>query len=494
MRLRHLALAVLAAPFAIAAVQRATPRPDAQMGFEAITIEGAKRTLGYLAGPECEGRGTGQPGYDKAAEYMAKRFKDLGLKPVPGLDGYFQKAPFFRVSMEGAEGRGPKGRLGMNDLFFPSPNSNIDVRGPVVSVRVEGTTRLRDVTPYAGKIVVLSPALTSGTEEQMDAQEGAIRRATNRLGSQDSEAKLVLIATPKAPRNHVFGRRSAPQPGRVATAQISVAALERVGLAPSVLASNEPVMNLKATLKVESIQVANVVAMIEGTDPVLKSEWVGLGAHLDHLGRVGDTVYWGADDDGSGSTALVEVATAFAKNPVKPKRSIIFMAFFGEEMGLLGSRHFAENSPVDLTKMVAELQMDMVGRDSEGVQNGDPKRVDDVTQTKDVMRLVGSKRISTELDRIVREQNAVTGFTFRDDAEDVYTRSDHYEFAKRGVPIAFFFDGFHPQYHQADDTIEKINWDKLTRTAKLAYLTAFELATRPNAPVKDVPQKTDGGR
>ncbi|RYG84526.1 M28 family peptidase, partial [bacterium] len=93
-----------------------------------------------------------------------------------------------------------------------------------------------------------------------------------------------------------------------------------------------------------------------------------------------------------------------------------------------------------------------------------------------------------ELDRIIQEQNAVTGFTFRGDAEDVYTRSDHYNFAKNGIPIAFFFDGFHPDYHQPTDTIEKINWDKLTRTAKLCYLSAFELSTRAAAPVKDVPQ------
>ena len=482
MRLRSLALLALAAPFAIAAVQRAAPRADAKAGFDAITIEGAKVTLGYLAGPECEGRGTGQPGYDKAAEYMAKRFKDLGLKPVPGLDGYFQKAPFFRVSMASAQGLAPKGKLGLDDLYFPSPNGDVDARGPVVMARVPKDGRL-DVAPYAGKIVVAyAPEGVSA-----DESAAALRRARGRLAN--SDAKLFLVAMPKVPKNHTFGRPSKPTAGRVAYAQVSVAALKRVGLTPEVLAVREPNLTMTAKLKVEEIKIANVVAMVEGTDPALKSEYVGIGAHLDHLGRQGDTVYWGADDDGSGSAALVEVATAFARNPIKPKRSIVFMAFYGEEMGLYGSKHFATNPPFPLDRMVAELQMDMVGRDSDGEQNGDKTRIDKASETKDVMRLVGSKRISTELDRIVREQNAATGFTFRDDAEDVYTRSDHYEFAQRGVPIAFFFDGFHPDYHEPTDTIEKINFDKLTRVAKLCFLSAFELATREKAPVKDVPQK-----
>lgn len=486
MRMRSLALALLATPFAIASVQRANPRPEVQKGFDAITIEGAKRTLGYLAGPECEGRGTGQPGFDKAAEYMAKRFGDLGLKPVPGLDGFFQKAPFFRVSMESAEGRGPKGAIGMDDVFFSSPNTDIDIRAGVVAKTIDSDTRLSDVSSYAGKVVVLFSGVARTTDGKTGNVEMALRRAASRLGG--SDAKLVLMVQPKVPKNHTFGRRSAPTAGRVPTAMISEAALKKAGLSAETLATTEPTLTFKAKLKVEPITVSNVVAMLPGTDPTLSSEYVGIGAHLDHLGRTGDTIYYGADDDGSGSTALVEVATAFAKNPVKPKRSVIFMAFFGEEMGLLGSSYITDHPPIPLEKMVAELQMDMVGRDSDGVQNGDEKRVDKASETRDVMRLVGSKRISTDLDRIIQEQNAVTGFTFRYDAEDVYTRSDHYNFAKHGIPIAFFFDGFHPDYHQPTDTIEKINWDKLTRTARLAYLSAFEIATREKAPVKDVPQ------
>jgi Zn-dependent M28 family amino/carboxypeptidase len=140
--------------------------------------------------------------------------------------------------------------------------------------------------------------------------------------------------------------------------------------------------------------------------------------------------------------------------------------------------------------MVAELQMDMVGRDSDGVQNGDPKRVDKKEENIDTMRLVGSKRISTDLHNAVLENNKYIGFKFKWDAEDVYTRSDHYNFAKHGIPIAFLFDGFHPDYHQPTDTVDKINWVKLTNAAKLYYLVGLDLANRANRPRKDVPQGT----
>ena len=125
--------------------------------------------------------------------------------------------------------------------------------------------------------------------------------------------------------------------------------------------------------------------------------------------------------------------------------------------------------------MIAELQMDMIGRDSDGAQNGDPNRMDKASENTDTIRLVGSKRISTRLDDIIQEMNGSIGFRFKYDAEDVYTRSDHYNFARKGIPIAFFFSGFHADYHQPTDTIEKINYDKITNTAKLAYLTIHKL-------------------
>jgi len=180
------------------------------------------------------------------------------------------------------------------------------------------------------------------------------------------------------------------------------------------------------------------------------------------------------------------IAKAFADNPEKPKRSILFMTFFGEEMGLLGSRFLTDHPPVPLENMIAELQMDMVARDSFGPQNRDPNRIDKLEENIDTMRLVGSKRISTELDRIVQDENKYVGFQFKYDSEDVYTRSDHFNFARRGIPIAFLFDGFTPDYHRPTDTVDKIDFLKLTNAAKLLYLTAMDVADLDHRPVHDV--------
>jgi len=236
------------------------------------------------------------------------------------------------------------------------------------------------------------------------------------------------------------------------------------------------------------VQVPNVVGLLEGSDPVLKNEYVGVGGHLDHLGIVNGVVYPGADDDGSGSTAVMLIVNAMAKNPKKPRRSILFMTFCGEEMGLLGSGYLSDHPPVPLNKMVSELQMDMVARDSYGMQNNDPKRIDKEEENRDTVRLVGSKRISTELDAVIQKVNASVGFKFKYDAEDVYTRSDHYNFAKHGIPIAFLFDGFTPSYHQPTDVVSTIDFDKLVNAAKLYYLVAHTIADTDAAPKHDVGQ------
>ncbi len=175
-----------------------------------------------------------------------------------------------------------------------------------------------------------------------------------------------------------------------------------------------------------------------------------------------------------------------AGNPVKPRRSIVFMAFCGEEMGLIGSGFYASNPKLPLADMVCELQMDMVGRDSDGAQNGDPNRVDVAADNVNTIRLVGSKRISTELHALILDLNKHVGFTFKYDAEDVYTRSDHYNFAVKGIPISFLFDGFHPDYHKPTDTVDKINFDKLTNAARLYYLVTSEAANRNERFKKDV--------
>lgn len=484
------ALAPLA--FALAALASAQypgaqpPPDDLRKGYDSIGIKDAQRILGYLAGPQCQGRGTGQPGFQKAAEFVAKRFRDAGLKPLGDGGTYFQNATFYRPSVSGTK-MTVKGSptLGEKEIALAPTGTSQDITGHVVLLRVGAGDRLTDDQLKALKDRIVVAYVTPG--------RNAIGRQLQRA---DALAVLTVIdrVKPLVPRpsmrNPVEGQADGAASGQIArgaVAKLGPGAREfaaGTGVAVTELPSSA---RLVAKESMVEVKVPNVVGEIEGSDSTLKAEVVGVGGHLDHLGiNAQGVVYPGADDDGSGSTAVMLIAKAVAANPVKPKRSVIFMTFFGEEMGLLGSRYLVEHPPVPLSTVVAELQMDMVGRDSEGEQNGDASRMDVRAENVDTIRLVGSKRISTGLDGDIQEENRYVGFRFKYDAEDVYTRSDHYNFAKYGVPIAFLFDGFHPDYHQPTDTVDKIDWLKLTNAAKLYYLTLMKVANDPAAPVKDV--------
>ena len=486
---RPLALLALAlSAFAAAQYPGAVPPPAAyKKGFDSIKEAQARQILGYLAGPETQGRGTGQPGFQKAAEFVASYFKVAGLKPL-GDDGtFFQNAVFYRPSVSDATlTTGYGDPLGSAVLALTPTGKDIDATGDVVLLRAGATDRLdaAGLKALSGKIVVafLPEGRTAISRQLGRADVKAFLTVADRV------APLVPRASMRKPTaggaSRVSGRITRGAVAWLGEGTETFAAGTGSGIATLDLKRDA---HLTAKGAVEEVKVPNVVGMIEGSDPDLKAEYVGIGGHLDHLGVAADgVVYPGADDDGSGSTAVLLVAGAVAANPVKPKRSVVFMTFFGEEMGLLGSKYLVDHPPVPLDKMVAELQMDMVGRDSDGVQNGDESRVDKREENVDTIRLVGSKRISTSLDRSIQEMNKYVGFRFKYDAEDVYTRSDHYNFAAKGIPIAFLFDGFHPDYHQPTDTIEKIDWAKLTNAARLYYLTLMKVANDPQAPVKDV--------
>jgi Zn-dependent M28 family amino/carboxypeptidase len=232
----------------------------------------------------------------------------------------------------------------------------------------------------------------------------------------------------------------------------------------------------------------NVVGIIEGTDPKLKDTFVAFGAHYDHTGfresgQPGDDlINNGADDDGSGTVAIMAIARAFAQGP-KPKRSLLFVWHAGEESGLLGSRYMADHPVVgSVDDIVAQLNMDMVGRN----RNDDPA-------ASNMVLVVGSDRISTELHNINEEANAALqkplelDYEMNDpaDPQSIYTRSDHYSYAAKGIPIIFYFTGLHPDYHRPSDTVDKIIFDKVRRVAQLAYETGRRVANLEHAPVKD---------
>jgi len=217
----------------------------------------------------------------------------------------------------------------------------------------------------------------------------------------------------------------------------------------------------------------NVVGILEGSDPGLKHEYVVYSAHMDHLGVGapvnGDSVYNGADDDASGTIAVVEAAEAFAQLEPRPRRSIIFLTVSGEEKGLWGSAYFTENPPVPLAQVVADLNLDMVGRN-----------------WRDTIVVIGKEHsdLGATLNR-VGAAHPELGLRPIDDLwpeQSYYTRSDHYNFARRGVPILFFFNGTHPDYHRVSDSPDKIDVEKEARIIKLAFYVGLEVANAAQRP------------
>src|SRR5262249_34983894 len=223
----------------------------------------------------------------------------------------------------------------------------------------------------------------------------------------------------------------------------------------------------------------------------LKHEFVAIGAHYDHLGIGssinGDAIYNGADDDGSGSAAVLSLAEAFARGP-RPRRSILFIWHAGEEKGLIGSRYFTESPTIPIGQIITELNIDMIGRTRK--ENDSPAN-QRLPKTGEIY-LVGSKMLSSELDEISEAVNrSYLNLTFNhkyDDPKDperFFYRSDHFNYAKKGIPIIFYLDGSHEDYHRPSDSIEKIDYQNLESVTRTIYATAWELCNRAARPRVD---------
>ena len=226
----------------------------------------------------------------------------------------------------------------------------------------------------------------------------------------------------------------------------------------------------------------NIWAYIEGSEK--PNEVLVISAHYDHVGIKNGEIYNGADDDGSGTVALIEMAKAFAiakKDGHGPKRSILFLHVTGEEHGLHGSRYYSENPLFPIANTIADINIDMIGR-----------RDVEHAKTNNYVYVIGADRLSSDLHNIVVAQNEKytnvdLDFKFNDpkDPNHFYERSDHYNFAKHGIPSVFFFNGVHEDYHQKGDEPEKIEYDALTKRTQLAFVVAWDLANRENRPVVD---------
>ncbi|MEE2640206.1 MAG: M20/M25/M40 family metallo-hydrolase, partial [Planctomycetota bacterium] len=217
----------------------------------------------------------------------------------------------------------------------------------------------------------------------------------------------------------------------------------------------------------QPIHNPNVVGWLEGSDPKLKHEHIIIGAHLDHLGTRGDSVFPGADDNASGSTAILQIAKALAANGKRPRRSVLMIWFAAEEIGLVGSRHYANNPLKPIKDCICMLNIDMIGRNEE-------KEDEPASENEETIHLIGTRKITPAMHETLIEANRFVAYKFEYDEEDtVFRRSDQASFHDKGIPVAFVFGGFNPYYHQTTDTIRGINFSKISNCARLYYAATF---------------------
>lgn len=471
-------------------------------GARAITVQDLRAWLGRLASPEFEGRGTGQPGFEKAARFVREHFESLGLKSVLEDGGYWQRVPW-TVQTPDLERSHLTVEAGSRELCRLIPGrglhgtgAQVDASGPAVLLilsepDVPGVAEL----DLKGKFVLAWAPDGFADARRMLLATFRLRSALRRAGAvgfviadDDAVARYPHLSGASYPSAGGRARRGrSMMPAMLYVPERALAdVLAGVGKRLEDLDRNELALDLapaRVRVRIEMLErdasAYNVMAALPGSDPELTGEYVVIGAHLDHLGRRGATIYPGADDDGSGSAAVMAVAKAFAVNPVRPRRSILFVTFCGEENGLIGSAYFVRHPPIPLESIAAELQMDMIGRDEEG-------RGERAEDNRNTLHLIGTAKLSDDLHRAcLRGNERYGGFELEWDEEDVFYRSDHWSFAQYGVPIAFFFTGFHRDYHRPTDTPDKIHYAKLARIARMVYGIAFDLAMNDSRPLVD---------
>ncbi len=453
-----------------------TAVPDEiKTGFDSITSEYSQEVLQVLAGPAFEGRGTGQVGYTRAAHWMAGNLAELGLDPIGDQGTYFQMVPIIR--------REPN----LDDCRITGPNGlSIDGKGNV------GFDRMTDVPELTGDLVVLN---VSGPNPVLPEElilrdkivmyitdDQAARRIPRILARKRPAASMRIVeGEPSSPSIVSFpgGRRRSTSISGTIIKSAAAQVLESMeGQAEWLEIGDEAGVqihelekSLTMTVPVRETQdgVPNVIGFLKGSDPEVNDEYIVIGAHLDHLGNRNGQVYPGADDNGSGSTAILQIARALTLNPVKPRRSVLFIWFTGEEMGLQGSRYYVQNPLMDNDKMIGMLNIDMVGRNEE-------TNAETAAENEGHLHLVGSEKGDSDLHDLVLKANQHIGFEFEFDEEDVFGRSDQINFYRQGVPVAFLFGGFHPDYHQPSDEVQEINYNKIAQAARLFYCCLFEVS------------------
>ena len=489
-----------------------TPLPTVSSAVyaESITEVELKEHLYVYASDEYEGRETGTPGQKKAIAYIKAQYEKMGIPAAKADGNYFQEVPL-EIS------KVPSGKVTLNNkeyvvgehiLSFSQTTESIESVAYVGYGIEDGEYSDYADINVTGKYVLLK----SGEPMNADGTYALSGTSTKSVWSNISEAlsKRLELAKEKGATGVLYfdnanyprfksrfdhmkssdnGNMSIVDENAKEFASLFIDSEFAKAILPEIEADDVvKILTTKLDFKVEStnnkVSSENVAAILKGSEK--PDEFLVISSHLDHIGITGDgEINNGADDDGSGTVALLEIAQAF-KNAADagngPKRSIVFLHVTGEEKGLLGSQYYTDVDPIfPLKNTVANLNIDMIGRI-------DPKREGD----RNYIYLIGSDKLSTDLHKLSEEMNSTymnieLDYTYNDenDPNRFYYRSDHYNFAKNNIPIIFYFNGTHDDYHRPSDTPDKINYDLLMNRTQLIFHTAWEIANREQRVVVD---------
>lgn len=471
-----------------------------------ITEEELKEHLYTYASDDFEGRETGTAGQKKAVEYLVSQYSSLGIPMASGTANYLQKVPVTYTTA-------PSGSLSINDRSYTIGTDFVSFSAATGSYEAVFVGYGIDTPEYSnygdieveGKLVIAM----AGEPQNEDGTYTLTNTTTYSKWSNVSEAlpKRIEVAKSKGASGLIFVdqanferyeryfnymKRNNSGQMRLAEEQPLFSAIFNPEKAQEWLANLDQSLTqpLEQTVSIaieggsELVDTENVVAVIEGIEK--PEEYVIVSSHLDHIGIDSEgNINNGADDDGSGTVAMLEIAEALAEAKAQgkgPKRSVVFLHVTGEEKGLLGSEYYTDVAPLyPLENTVTNLNIDMIGRI-------DPERDGD----RNYIYLIGSDKLSTELHQLSEEMNSKftqleLDYTYNDenDPNRFYYRSDHYNFAKNNIPIIFYFNGTHEDYHAHTDTPDKINYDLLTNRTRLVFHTLLEVANREERPRVD---------
>ena len=490
---------------------------DASKFASTITQKDLKDQLTIVAADDMEGRETASPGQKKAAAYIEDQFKKIGLKPGNG-NSYQQLYPVYQDELKSASLSLYNINFDVNKHFTANLSSSVNggwAIKNVVYVAYGISDKERDDykdVDVKGKWVMLLDISPADMEKGESFIPGPSRFGlSGKIRTAMQKGAVGVLAVSKSfmkenqPTPSTLGNMYMKKEGSGSGASNAIPVLsisyqaaasvltknitsytELKNLPIGAYATDGQVRIVKETNKLES---SNVIGVLEGTDK--KEEYVVLTAHYDHLGKRGDVIFNGADDDGSGTVSVIEMAEAFAEAKKKgkgPRRTIVFMTVSGEEKGLWGSEYYGDHPIYPLEKTTVNLNTDMVGRIDPSYKGDSLNYVFVIGEDKlssDLLKITDSinTHFKMELDRRYNDPK---------DPNRFYYRSDHYNFAKKGVPIIFYFNGVHKDYHRESDTIEKINFDVMEKRVRLIFTTAWVMANRENMLKRDLPLNMPG--